>query len=84
MLAFGGVTLAGCLSGVGMAMFPGLWHRSERRAALLVYHAVAFAGIGMVALAGLALVMNLFLMYASGEPAEYSVPGASAAAAVGQ
>lgn len=86
-LAFGGVTLAGlALMGGGMA--EGSFRAQgtapdAAAAALLVYHAVAFAGIGMVALAGLALVMNVFLMYASGEPAEYSVPGASTAAAVG-
>ena len=86
-LAFGGVTLAGlALMGAGMA--EGSLRAQGAApdaagAALLVYHAVAFAGIGMVALAGLALVMNVFLMYASGEPAEYSVPGASTAAAAG-
>ena len=86
-LAFGGVTLAGlALMGGGMA--EGSFRAQgtppdAAGAALLVYHAVAFAGIGMVALAGLAMVVNLFLMYSSGEPAEYSVPGAPAAAAAG-
>ena len=86
-LAFGGVTLAGlALMGGGMA--EGSFRAQgtppdAAGAALLVYHAVAFAGIGMVALAGLALVTNLFLLYASGEPAEYGVQGASAAAAAG-
>ena len=86
-LAFGGVTLAGlALMGGGMAegsLRAQGTAPDAAGAALLVYHAVAFAGIGMVALAGLALVMNLFLMYASGEPAEYSVPGPSTAAAAG-
>jgi cytochrome c oxidase cbb3-type subunit 1 len=86
-LTFGGVTLAGlALMGGGMAEGSLLAQGTAPDAvgaALLVYRAVAFTGIGMVALAGLALVMNLFLMYASGEPAEYSVPGPSAAAATG-
>ena len=49
----------------------------------MVYHFVAFAGFGLVALAGLAFVVNLFLMYTGGEPAEYAVPGRRAAAAAG-
>ena len=52
----------------GGGILPGAGHPPDAAgAALLVYHAVAFAGIGMVALAGLALLMNLFLMYASGD-----------------
>ena len=86
-LAFGGVTLAGlALMGGGMAEGSLLAQGTAPDAVdgvLLVYRAVAFVGFGMVALAGVAFAMNLFLMYASGAPAEYSVSGASAAAAAG-
>jgi hypothetical protein len=37
----------------------------------------------MVALAGLANVANLFLMYTSAEPAEYVIPGQAASATAG-
>jgi hypothetical protein len=53
------------------------------RGGLVVYRGVALAGMGMLALAGLAFVVNLFLMYTAGEPAEYAVPGAAPAAAGG-
>jgi cytochrome c oxidase cbb3-type subunit 1 len=86
-LAFGGTTLAGlALMGGGMAEGSLLAQGTPPDAiggVLLVYRAVAFGGFGMVALAGVAFVTNLFLLYASGEPAEYSVPGASAAVAAG-
>jgi hypothetical protein len=36
-----------------------------------------------VALAGLALLANLFLMYTSGKPVEYAIPGQPSAAAAG-
>ena len=49
----------------------------------MIYRAVVFLGVGMVALAGLAFLTNLFLMYTSGEPADYAVPGQSAPAAAG-
>ena len=48
---------------------------------LLPYRAAAFAGFGLVALAGLAHLMNLFLLYTTAEPEEYVVPGQSAPAA---
>jgi hypothetical protein len=50
---------------------------------LLVYRAIALGGFGLVALAGLAFLANLFLMYTSGRPAEYSAPGTMPAAAAG-
>ncbi|MBA3587657.1 MAG: hypothetical protein H0W41_08480 [Chloroflexi bacterium] len=50
---------------------------------LLGYRAIAFAGFGMVALAGLSFLVNLFLMYTSGERVDYAVPGTSATAAAG-
>ena len=36
-----------------------------------------------VALAGLAFAVNLFLMYTTGEPVEYAIPGQPAPAAAG-
>jgi hypothetical protein len=50
---------------------------------LVVYRAGALAGMGLLALAGMAAVVNLFLAYTSGQPAEYAVPGSSAPAAAG-
>jgi hypothetical protein len=47
------------------------------------YIFVAFAGIGLIALGGLATLVNLFLAYTSGEPVDYALPGQSAPAAAG-
>ena len=55
--------------------------RPRRSPALIVYRAFALAGLRpRRALAGLALLANLFLMYTSGEPVDYVVPGQPAAA----
>jgi cytochrome c oxidase cbb3-type subunit 1 len=86
-LAFGGATIAGlALMGGGMA-------EGSLRAAgaapdavaagVLVYRGVGLLGFGLVALAGLAFLVNLFLMYTAGRPAEYAVPGTPAAASAG-
>jgi cytochrome c oxidase cbb3-type subunit I len=86
-LAFGGATIAGvALMGGGMA-------EGSLRAAgaapeaigsgVMLYRSVALAGIGLVALAALAFLLNLFLMYTAGRPAEYVVPGAAAPASAG-
>jgi len=84
-LAFGGVTLAGlALMGGGMAegsLRAGGAAPDATSAVLLVYRGIAFVGFGLVALAALAFVLNMFLMYTSAEPAEYIVPGASPATA---
>ena len=86
-LAFGGVSLAGlALMGAGLAEGSLLAEGAASDAVdsgVLIYRAVAFLGIGMVGLAGLAFLTNLFLMYTSGEPADYAVPGQSAPAAAG-
>jgi len=86
-LAFGGAALAGlALMGGGMAEGSLVGQGTAPDAVgegLLVYRAIAFLGFGMVALAGLALLVNLFLMYTSGERADYAVPGQSATAAAG-
>ena len=82
-LAFGGVTVAGlALMGGGMAegsLLAAGTAPDDVVGALLVYRTIAFLGFGMVALAGLAFVVNLFLMYTSGEPIAYAVPAASSA-----
>lgn len=86
-LAFGGATLAGlALMGGGLAegsMLATGATAEDMDAALVLYRVPAFLGLGMVALAGLAMLVNLFLMYTSGEPADYTVPGQTATAAAG-
>jgi len=81
-LAFGGVTLAGlALMGAGLAEGSLLAQGNAPDAidaGVMIYRAIAFLGIGMVALAGLAFLTNLFLMYTSGSPADYAIPGQSA------
>jgi cytochrome c oxidase cbb3-type subunit 1 len=86
-LAFAGATLAGMF-----LMFSGLAEGTlvasgtapaDIAGQLVVYRAGALAGMGLLALAGMAAVVNLFLAYTSGEPAEYAVPGSSAPAAAG-
>ncbi len=84
-LTFAGVTIAGvALMGGGMA--EGAMRAAESApdqvaVALTPYRVAAFMGFGLVALGGLAMLVNLFLMYTSGEPVEYVVPGQAAAAA---
>ena len=84
-LAFGGTTVAGlALMGGGLAEGSLLAQGTAPDAvgqAVMIYRAIAFGGFGLVALAGLAFLANLFLMYTSGEPADYAVPGSAAAAA---
>ena len=86
-LTFGGVTLAGlALMGGGMAEGALLAQGTALDAVgeqLVAYRAIAFLGFGMVALAGMAFLVNLFLMYTSGERADYAIPGQSAPAAAG-
>ena len=82
-LAWAGTTIAGlALMGGGMAegsLLAAGTTPEEVTAQLLVYRAAAFGGFGLVALAGLAFLVNLFLTYTSGVPAEYVVPGAAVA-----
>jgi cbb3-type cytochrome oxidase subunit 1 len=86
-LAFGGVTVAGlALMGGGLAQGSLVATGTAPELItpeLMPYRAVAFLGVGLVALAGLAMLANLFLMYTSGEPAEYAVGGQTATAAAG-
>ncbi|MEO5985488.1 MAG: cbb3-type cytochrome c oxidase subunit I [Candidatus Limnocylindria bacterium] len=83
-LAFGGVTIAGLtLMGGGLAEGALVSQGTpppDIASGVLVYRAVAFLGFGMVAMAGMALVVNLFLMYTSGQSADYTVPGEAATA----
>jgi cbb3-type cytochrome oxidase subunit 1 len=86
-LAFGGVTIAGlALMGGGLAEASLLGQGTPFDAidqGLLPYRAIAFGGFGMVALAGLAAVVNLFLMYTAGARTDYAMPGGSTATAAG-
>ena len=84
-LTFGGAAIAGlALMGGGLAEGSLLAEGTapaDVASGLLVYRAIALGGLGLVALAGLAFLANLFLMYTSGRPAEYSASGAVPAAA---
>jgi cbb3-type cytochrome oxidase subunit 1 len=86
-LIFGGATIAGlALMGGGLAEASLLGQGVAEEAVadgLLPYRLFALPGIGMIALGGLALLANLFLMYTSGRPAAHAVPGQQAAAAAG-
>ena len=84
-LAFGGATLAGvALFGAGLAeasLAMSGTAPAEAAAGLLPYRVAALLGLGLVALAGLAHLVNLFLLYTTAEPEEYVVPGQAAPAA---
>lgn len=86
-LVFGGAAIGGVgLMGAGLAegsLLASGTAAEEIAAALLPYRVVGFLGFGLVALAGLSTLVNLFLIYTSGEPADYTVPGQAATAAAG-
>jgi cytochrome c oxidase cbb3-type subunit I len=87
-LAFGGVNLTG-LSLMGGGLAEGSLRAAgtapdAMNAALVLYRVPAFLGILLVALGALAMLGNLFLMYTSGEPVEYAIPGQAAPAGAGQ
>jgi len=48
---------------------------------LLAFRSAAAAGLGLVALGGFSLLVNLFLLYTEGRPAEYALPSTDAASA---
>jgi cytochrome c oxidase cbb3-type subunit I len=48
---------------------------------LLAVRSAAAAGLGLVALGGFSLLVNLFLLYTEGRPAEYALPSTDAASA---
>jgi len=83
-LAFGGATLAGlALMGGGMAEGSLLGAGTAPDAVgegVIIYRIIAFLGFGMVALAGLTFLLNLFLMYTTAERVDYAVAGQHAAA----
>jgi cbb3-type cytochrome oxidase subunit 1 len=86
-LGFGGAALAGVvLMGAGLAegsmlAQPGGGHAEDP--SLMVYRGFALAAFGLVALSGLAMLANLFLMYTSSEPIAYVAPGQPAPAGAG-
>jgi cytochrome c oxidase cbb3-type subunit 1 len=84
-LTFGGATIAGlALMGGGLAegsLLAAQTPPDEVGAQLLIYRAIAFGAFGLVALGGLALLVNLFLLYTTAEPVEYVLPGQPATAA---
>jgi cbb3-type cytochrome oxidase subunit 1 len=84
-LAFGGATIAGlALMGGGLAQAALIASGATPdvlAAELLIYRVIGFAGFGLVALAGLAMLVNMFLLYTTAEPAQYAAPVGSASAA---
>ena len=81
---FGGATIAGlALMGGGLAQGTLIGQAAAPEVidgALLAYRGAALLGMGLAALSGLALLLNLFLLYTTGEPAEYVVPASAPAA----
>ncbi|MBA2264352.1 MAG: cbb3-type cytochrome c oxidase subunit I [Chloroflexi bacterium] len=86
-LVFGGATIAGlALMGGGLAEGSLLAQGTAADAIgaeLMIYRAIALAGFGLVALAGLAMITTMFLMYTSARPIEYAAPGQPATVAAG-
>jgi len=86
-LGFAGAALAGvALMGAGLAEGSLLIHPGgapPEDPSLIVFRGLALAAFGLVALSGLAMLANLFLMYTSAEPIAYVVPGQPAQAAAG-
>lgn len=84
-LAFVGATITGvALMGSGMAegsLMATHAPPEEVRDALFIYRAIAFGAFGLVALATLALITELFMLYTTAEPVEYVLPGQPAPAA---
>jgi cytochrome c oxidase cbb3-type subunit 1 len=78
--AFAGAAIAGlALMGAGLAqgsLFTQSAPADQIDATLLPLRMAAAAGLGLWAVAGLALLGTLFLMYTSGRPASYAVPQA--------
>jgi cytochrome c oxidase cbb3-type subunit 1 len=77
---FAGATIAGlALLGGGLAQGSMLTQSApadQIQATLLPFRMAAAGGLGLWALAGLALLVSLFLMYTSARPANYIVPQA--------
>jgi cbb3-type cytochrome oxidase subunit 1 len=83
-LVFAGATISGlALMGSGLAegsMLAVQTPPDEIRNGLFIFRVAAFAGFGLVALGGLALLTNLFMLYTTAEPVEYVLPGQPATA----
>lgn len=79
---FAGATIAGlALIGGGLAQGSLLAQSApadQIATALLPFRLAAAGGLGLWALAGLALLVSLFLMYTSARPARYALPPAPA------
>lgn len=84
---FGGAAIGGlALMGAGLAegsLRAQAAAPEDVTAGIVIYLAVAFLGLGLAALGGLAALINLFLAYTSASPAEYTVPGQAAPASAG-
>ena len=83
--AFAGAALAG-LGMVGAGLVQGSLQAQgtspdQLDLTLLAFRLVAAGGIGLVALSGFALLVNVFLLYTEGPPVEYALPPAEAASA---
>lgn len=76
--AFAGATIAGVgLIGAGLAQAAFRAQAAPPEmvdAGLLPYRILAAGGMGLLALAGLAALLNLFLLYTSAEPIEHVAP----------
>jgi cytochrome c oxidase cbb3-type subunit I len=82
---FAGVALGG-LSMIGGGIIQGSLVAQAASpdaidATLLLFRLAAAGGLGLVALGSLAMLANLFLLYTSGLPADYGVPGADVSTA---
>jgi len=85
--AFAGAAVAG-LGMVGAGLVQGSLQAEgtppdQLNLTLLAFRLVAAGGLGLVALGGFALLVNVFLLYTEGPPVEYSLPPAEAASAAG-
>jgi cbb3-type cytochrome oxidase subunit 1 len=84
-LTFGGATIAGlALMGGGLAQAALIASGATPdvlSSELLIYRVIAFAGFGLVALAGVAMLVNMFLLYTTAQPAQSVAPVGSATAA---
>jgi cytochrome c oxidase cbb3-type subunit 1 len=85
--AFGGATIAGLLL-IGSGLAEGSMLRQaappdQIAGVLLPFRVIALGGLGLVALSALTTVVNVFLMYTSGQPAPIAAPAGAAAAGAG-
>jgi cbb3-type cytochrome oxidase subunit 1 len=83
--AFAGATLAGLGMVAGGLVQGSLLAEGspadQSNLVVLALQLVAAAGLGLVALAGFALLVNVFLLYTEGRPVDLALPPGDAAAA---